>query len=167
MKDVLRIYIGFLPSTEPGGITNPARPTIIDHSRHGGPEGLYSVSGVKFTTSHAVAEKTLNRIRRPKIGSKRPAVPPSIPTMIGNFEFNWMPAPDDKQWKNTLTRLIEEESVVHLDDLVLRRTNLGDNPHRALKLAPEVCSLFPWDKSRCAKELNRLEQALSIERRLL
>ena len=44
---------------EDGQSTLTVRPAIWDHGRHGGPQGLFSVSGVKFTTARLVAEKTL------------------------------------------------------------------------------------------------------------
>ena len=56
--------------------------------------------------------------------------------------------------------MAEEESVVHLDDLVVRRTDLWETPDLAVKLAPSLCSLFSWDDARRATELERLESAL-------
>ena len=35
---------------------------ILGHGDHGGPAGLFSVSGVKYTTSRLVAEKTMRRV---------------------------------------------------------------------------------------------------------
>jgi glycerol-3-phosphate dehydrogenase len=45
-----------------------------------------------------------------------------------------------------------------LDDLILRRTSLGDNPERALKIAPQLCELFDWDEEQKESEINRLEK---------
>ena len=41
----------------------------------------------------------------------------------------------------------------HLDDLILRRTSLGDNPARALQIAPQLCNLFDRTEERCRKEV--------------
>ena len=57
-----------------------------------------------------------------------------------------------------MSNMIIEEAVLHLDDLVLRRTSLGDDPAQALKVAPQLCSLFDWDEPRCQKELARLKK---------
>ncbi len=59
-KDILKIYAGILPATESGKLSK--RPATIDHSVNGGPEGLFSISGVKFTTSRLVAENTIKKI---------------------------------------------------------------------------------------------------------
>ena len=56
--------------------------------------------------------------------------------------------------------------MIHLDDLLFRRTNLGDDPQRAVALAPELCDLFSWDKGRGAAELARLNDLVSIEKQV-
>ena len=56
-------------------------------------------------------------------------------------------------WKNDLKQLIEHESVLHIDDLVYRRTSIGDNPDRVRILAEEIASLFEWDEERKQREL--------------
>ena len=59
-KDIEHIYAGILPATEAGTLAR--REVIIRHRDHGGPVGLFSVSGVKYTTSRLVAEKTMRRV---------------------------------------------------------------------------------------------------------
>jgi len=70
--------------------------------------------------------------------------------------YDWTPDPEDSSWQDELARIIEDESVVHLDDLILRRTSLGDNPRRALRIAPQVCDLFGWTEERCQDEIERV-----------
>jgi hypothetical protein len=41
----------------------------------------------------------------------------------------------------SLARILAREAVEHLDDLVLRRTTLGDQPLRALAAARALCAL--------------------------
>jgi glycerol-3-phosphate dehydrogenase len=171
-NDVLKIFTGFLPVTETGGLKLTTREVIIDHARHGGPRGLYSVSGIKFTTSRLIAEKTLNLISRQGNVKVKPAqmlkdCPPNLLNMVGIFDFDWKPALSNGKWKEDLRKLINEESVLHLDDLLLRRTNLGDNPHRALALALDIYDLFPWNSVRCAEELAALKEAVSIDKHLI
>ena len=72
------------------------------------------------------------------------------------LSYDWMPDPADGSWKLELATMIEEESVIHLDDLVFRRTSIGDNPTRAKKLAPEIASLFDWDENRRRSEVQRI-----------
>lgn len=165
--DVLRIYSGFLPVTAPGGTKLCVREQIVDHNAHGGPRGLFSVSGVKFTTSRRVAEKTLTlvcsrmglRPNEPPLGCSGDAL--SVST-AGLVDFDWHPERGDVVWKETLSRLVEEESVLHLTDLLLRRTNLGDNPDRALSLARELCDVFGWDGGRCKHEIALVKEIVDV-----
>lgn len=57
--EVARVLWGRLPAMAEGSTVPARRPVIHDHGRHGGPEGLVSVSGVKLTTARAVSEKAL------------------------------------------------------------------------------------------------------------
>jgi glycerol-3-phosphate dehydrogenase len=61
-SDIQQVFAGLLPVKTSASIDLSTRPVIIQHHQHGGPEGLYSVSGVKFTTSRCVADKLLSRI---------------------------------------------------------------------------------------------------------
>ncbi len=63
LSEVLRVDAGVLPARRAGSAEPRSRPVIVDHLKHGGPAGLYSVSGVKFTTARSVAARTLDRIR--------------------------------------------------------------------------------------------------------
>ena len=55
-----------------------------------------------------------------------------------------------------LQPIIASQSVLHLDDLLLRRTSLGDDPRQALQLASSLSRLFPWDESRQQEEIQRV-----------
>ena len=54
-EEIMEIRSGLLPH-------KATREVIIDHASKGGPKGFYSVSGVKWTTSRLVAQKTLELI---------------------------------------------------------------------------------------------------------
>ncbi|MEJ5364721.1 MAG: FAD-dependent oxidoreductase [Desulfosoma sp.] len=60
--DIARVFSGLLPAKREGEERLAVREVIIDHGKLGGPDGLYSISGVKFTTARLVAEKTIKRI---------------------------------------------------------------------------------------------------------
>ena len=61
-RNVLHVYAGLLPARTEGD-SEPARHAVIhDHGAHGGPRGLFSISGVKFTTARAVAETALRLV---------------------------------------------------------------------------------------------------------
>ena len=158
-KDILKIYAGILPATDSGKLSK--RPATIDHSEKGGPEGLYSLSGVKFTTSRLVAEKTIKKI----FPEKTPDTYNSIFT--GNddtpditFEYD---QPVDKKNIEILRRIVEEESVVHLSDLVFRRTSLGENPRRALDAIDKLKPLFSGNATWWKEEKQETESRLKVE----
>jgi glycerol-3-phosphate dehydrogenase len=164
--DVLHVFSGFLPVTRPGGTTLTKREVIFDHGRNGGPQGLFSVAGIKFTTARKVAGKTLSMIFREEKGRdghgrrrETEDAPENDESMRGMYDFDWYPRDGDPSWKDPLRRIIEEESVLHLDDLMIRRTSLGDNPARAMKISRETCGIFRWDEDRCRIEIDRLRKS--------
>jgi len=126
---------------------------------------LWSVSGVKFTTARLVAEKTLNRIFPDRkclknLEYETLKMPIDVRNKHGNFDFNWRLEAPDAHWKDFLRSSITEESVLHLDDLVLRRTSLWEDPYKAIDIAPIICNLFNWDDSYRKKEIIRLTENL-------
>jgi glycerol-3-phosphate dehydrogenase len=162
MDEVVYVFSGLLPAKRGGKNFLAVRETIIDHSKHGGPSGLFTVSGVKFTAARSVAEKTL-KLAFAGYGVSDPPLrtPPSPPTPSrGIYDINWFPHQTETRWQGELQSLIAEESVVHLDDLVRRRTTLWDNPRRALSLASTLCKLFPWSEKRCKQEVRVLKEKL-------
>lgn len=129
--DVLQTCPGLLPAAAPGTEELAVREVIHDHQARGGPAGLYSVSGVKFTTARRVAEKTLRRawsaaggLPPYQPGSDRPVEPQSIDPID--------PAALFSQPRRTLApllrRLVQEEAVQSADDLLRRRTDWAAHP---------------------------------------
>lgn len=161
MQEIVRIFSGLLPAAEDGTANLAKREVIVDHGKQGQVAGLYSVSGVKFTTSRLVAEKTLRLVfpecdRAIQATAKR-TVPAEVNQKRGDFSYDWMPAANDTEWLTEMWQIIQDEAVVHLTDLVLRRTSLGDNPERAMRVAPRLCELFGWDVIRTQEELDKLQ----------
>lgn len=165
-REILRIFSGLLPAKESGTAELAKRPVLWHHAAQNGPAGVFSISGVKFTTARLEAEKTLaavfpNRASTIK-AAKRQAAPADLNQRDGLFAYDWMPHAvqdddaADADWLEDLQRIIHDEAVMHLDDLILRRTSLGDNRDRALALAPSLCRLFPWDEARCKAEIARV-----------
>jgi len=164
-KDILHVFSGFLPVTDVGGTTLTTREVIFDHGRNGGPQGLFSVAGIKFTTARKVAGKTLSTIfpegKGGDMHGRRGDMEGAFEndqSLPGMYDFDWYPRDGDPSWKDPLRRIIEEESVLHLDDLMIRRTSLGDNPARAMKISRETCGIFRWDEDRCRLEIDRLRK---------
>jgi glycerol-3-phosphate dehydrogenase len=63
-RDVAEVTVGFLPGAGGGGTALMRRDVIHDHGMAGGPRGLFSVAGIKYTTAGAVAREVLTRARR-------------------------------------------------------------------------------------------------------
>ena len=117
-----RVFSGLMPGQPNGQLGK--REIIVDHAFHGGPEGLFSVSGVKFTTARRVADRLVCRLFPDrKHNRKVPVISPinhSTP-----FEEDFL-ANGTTDW---VGNLVQNESVRLLEDLVLRRTSLGDYPN--------------------------------------
>lgn len=165
--DILHIFAGLLPVTRTGTVKLTTREVIVDHAEHDGPSGLYSISGVKFTTSRSVAEKTLHRIfPEKKLNSdsdlKDFNLPPDSRDERGIFDGNWLPLADESACKAMLGSLLKEEAVQHLDDLVVRRTDLWNDPPSALQVAPTICKLFDWDQQRRRQEIAKLKDKFAF-----
>lgn len=156
MDSIEHVFWGLLPASEAGSTKLAKRAVIYDHASKGGLKGLYSISGIKFTTSRKEAERTIKYILKKKTlkNSIRPMTEDIPPITSVNYE--WMPLEGDTNWKIELKKLIEYESVLHLDDLIFRRTSIGDNFVRVGILAKEIASLFDWDEHRMEIEINNL-----------
>jgi glycerol-3-phosphate dehydrogenase len=146
--DVLRTFAGLLPAEVEGTDRLAVREVLHDHGAAGGPAGLYSMSGVKFTTARAVAEKTL-RIIFPQLstdqnahaGTERP-----IPFHIPDWpEFDRMRHEHPEAAAALVRRIVEEESVVHGEDLMLRRTDWGVDPRAPGGVERAVAGLLETD----------------------
>jgi glycerol-3-phosphate dehydrogenase len=168
-EDILYLFQGLLPAVQDGSTILADHEVILNHVNVGGPRGLYSISGVKFTTARLVAEKTLKLIfpERQVENVASDKTFDSLDNKSNNYkicDFNWFPSQNEDKWKEAMRSIIQEESVQHLDDLIFRRTTLWDNPTRALEIAPILCQLFKWDDNYCHIEMERLRRIIECSR---
>jgi glycerol-3-phosphate dehydrogenase len=144
---IVRVYSGALPASRPGTEELAAREVIVDHGSAGGPAGLWSLSGVKYTTARLVAERALRRIFGPagrdldvQPGSERPApvagLTPSDPAalLVGAG-----PA-----LARAVKDVVAREAVTCMEDLLLRRTDWGTDPARIPQVAAAVTRLLGY-----------------------
>ena len=157
--DVLRVHWGLLPTRWRDSAVPASRPRWVDHGRRGGPDGLFSVSGVKLTTAWAVAKSALGRVaRRRRLpltatrGPQRP--PPAAWTPAESFEP--LLARDPEGAAAEARCLIESESVLFPDDLLLRRTDWGCDPRRGRRIARLLAPLLGWQEEMLAAAVERL-----------
>jgi glycerol-3-phosphate dehydrogenase len=149
--DVLQVYAGLLPARSAGTIDLASREVIHDHGAAGGPRGLFSVSGVKFTTARLVAEKTLARAFGRSLAGVRPEAtrPPPRQGVCGESILDCASPLDGppEQVSARLRALAEQESVLCLDDLLIRRldsTLAARDPGAPARLR----QLLGWDEDR-------------------
>ena len=160
-SEVIRVLAGVLPAKQTGGTKLSSREVIFNHGKKGGVEGFYSVAGVKFTTSRLVASRTLRQIF-PSKKRDEPALKSDF--SVGQYEYDWWPT-EDESWLMALREIVENESVVHLDDLLFRRTSLADNPERGIACSLPVSKLMAemlgWNEQQRCAELEKLADCFS------
>jgi glycerol-3-phosphate dehydrogenase len=143
---VRRVFWGWLPAAAEGSAIPSGRPVIHEHGgAGGGPAGLISVSGVKLTTARAVAEKVLGRVFARR-GERLPAPGwierPAADAPLSLDDFIRLAGRDRVAARTHLRGLVERQSVVHLDDLLLRRTDWG--LHTEAAVAARLCAALGW-----------------------
>lgn len=119
---VRRVFAGLLPANRAGSPELASREVLFDHGALGGVQGLYSVSGVKFTTAGEVARRTLALMGH---GARREVAEPGPPLQGARVltDARQMWRMDETELGAALQRTAQDESVQCLDDLVLRRSN--------------------------------------------
>jgi glycerol-3-phosphate dehydrogenase len=60
--DVHRVLAGLLPAPARGSAALTQRATIVEHGSSGGPHGLVTAVGIKFTTARATALRALTAL---------------------------------------------------------------------------------------------------------
>jgi glycerol-3-phosphate dehydrogenase len=152
-RDVALVHVGLVPG-EGDGSGLFTRHRLIDHQREDGVPGLISVVAVKYTTGRAVAEQAVDLVVA-RLG--RPAAPcrSADRSLPGLF-----PAGDSPRAR-TLSA-VREEMALHLDDVVLRRLDLGTRqPPEAVQVdevAGAMAAELGWDGPRLQSERQRLER---------
>jgi glycerol-3-phosphate dehydrogenase len=161
ISEVIRVFAGLLPGRGTGGQQLADRPTIIDHGSQGGPRNLFSVSGVKFTTARHVAECVLDLALGRQRARRDIAQDQPDPVRADIWSCSPANSRELEQSLSGLRILVEQEAVMHLDDLVLRRSTLWESGHLLSQLAEPLCDLFSWDEERRRVELGRLAAAFA------
>jgi len=161
--EIVSLFSGQLPVTRAGTTELSVNPVILDHHRHGGPRGLFSVSGVKYTTARSMAASVIGQLSpRGSCGaapsaSGLPKRPPSSP-----YALHPRDCPDRIERINRARSLIKCEAPQTLSDLLLRRSNLAFDPAAALVVADDCCVAFGWSGAQRAEQIDRLKDDLEV-----
>ncbi|WP_405375220.1 MULTISPECIES: FAD-dependent oxidoreductase [unclassified Microbacterium] len=194
-SDVVAAYGGLRPLTETAGADTyraSRASELTDHASDGLP-GLVSANGGKYTTSRAFAEKTVGRLARiagRRVGVSRTAHVPldaaDLPDIASATLVQKLygtdadavhalaradrrlaaPTTDDGEILAGVAFAARHEAVVHLTDILLRRTGVGqrgDPGEAVLRQAAEVAGAeLHWSSSRRAEELADARAAVRL-----
>ncbi|MGH7629354.1 MAG: FAD-dependent oxidoreductase [Gemmatimonadales bacterium] len=141
--DVLRVFSGLLPARTEGSAELTVRPGIRVHGSRGGPQGLVSISGVKFTTARLVAEQIcalLDRHRYVRFGAHRGLPRPAARPLLEPAELTRLSQNSLAGAAQEVRDLMAHEAVTCAEDLMLRRTDWGTDPTRE----PEASRVIRW-----------------------
>lgn len=160
-RDVAGVFAGQLPVVRAGSVSLSSSATIVDHREVGGPRGLMTVSGVKFTTARSTAARLVTRVRDLSAAGQREtgSVYPPRPQPT-DFQLSDKNADSFPEQHELLRSLVKDESPQSLGDLLLRRAGLWDVPREAKKRAAAGCAAFGWDGARSELETERLNEEI-------
>jgi glycerol-3-phosphate dehydrogenase len=160
--EISYVLPGLQSATKAGGTSLAKKDVIVDHGKQKGPQGLFSVSGVKLTTSRLVAERTLKLIfgiPTNQLAEDSYKIPQNSENDCWSYTQGELPT--DNDWNQILHSIVRGESVIHLDDLFYRRTTLWEDPKRVTELAQHICQMLDWEKSRSNEEIKHLANLVS------
>jgi glycerol-3-phosphate dehydrogenase len=123
LSNVRRVFAGLLPVTSAGGAELVKREVLLDHGTEGGVGRFYSVSGVKFTTANDVARQVLAMIGVADAPAGEVSEMELSPATALLTDARVLSKMDRAAADAALRRVVDEEAVCLMDDLVLRRTN--------------------------------------------
>ncbi|HOP98037.1 MAG TPA: FAD-dependent oxidoreductase [Verrucomicrobiota bacterium] len=142
---VLRVFSGLLPATAPDTGDTLNRPVLQSHPSSTPKSRFLTVWAVKYTTARAVAEQVMQRFF-PRL-SVRPIQQPAPWEEIDLAVWNPPAHGSEPVFGEIVRRIEREESVVHIDDLLLRRTDWGTLPDSCSAAREAVA---PWLNARAA-----------------
>ena len=162
--DIISTMAGVRPIIASGKGVNPSAERR-DHAVWKA-NGIVSVSGGKLTTFRLIALDALNvagllsdKAHKQAASSKATSFNPAV-KIFGTLGHPLVAMPEGEMLRDTLNWVLNNEQVVHLDDLMLRRTRLGnlltDGGESALPAVREACQkVLGWNDSRWQEEVNR------------
>jgi glycerol-3-phosphate dehydrogenase len=123
-RKVRRVCSGLLPVRTAETTDLTAREVIVDHGSRGGPRGLYSVTGIKFTTARRVGERAVDQMLVAKqgapLGDERPQLSPATSLLLDGARVAGM---NTDEAVRLIRAVAAAESAITAQDFCLRRTN--------------------------------------------
>ena len=157
--EITLVHRGIVPAARVNGrLSLLAHPRITDHAGQGAAR-LISVTGVKYTTARAVAERVVDLVVR-KLG--RPRVPcRTAGTLLPGAGLIDSPPPAD-----LIGTAVRDEMAHTLVDVVVRRTGLGaagyPGDEVARRVAVAMGRLLQWSDDKLASEVASLRRFYAL-----
>jgi glycerol-3-phosphate dehydrogenase len=131
---------GYLPAVAPGSEIQAKRPVVVDHGAAGGPAGLYSLSGVKWTTARALAASFFKGLglAEPADLSARPGR--GAAPELSAEAFLALPDAEARRW---LAGMQHETAALTVEDVLERRTGWSADPRHGAAVAERLAHLWP------------------------
>ena len=141
---VRRVMAGVLPAGRPNSAELSRRALFHAAADAGGPEGLYSLVGVKYTTAPIVAARAVAEILggEPALTHGGPVLP-AVREVPDWTTFALWADRDPEAAGELVDAIVREESVREPDDLLLRRTDWGLDPRTRSLADARVRQLRP------------------------
>jgi glycerol-3-phosphate dehydrogenase len=141
LSNVRRVFAGLLPAKRTGSNEIAKREVVLSHAATGGPRGLFSVSGVKWTTASDVAGQVLKMMGFDRSSSDDDVALPlasATPALTDAAAFLRL---DDGSARPLLQEVIAEECALQVDDVVLRRASWATTETDLARLRERVARL--------------------------
>lgn len=159
--DIKRIFWGLLPAKRLGSDELATESVSLDHGQQGGPNGLFSVSGVKFTTARSTASRLITLMKGNVTGSGIVGLPNRpAPAMYDLHPDN---CSDRVERIRRARVLIDNEAPQSLVDLIIRRCDMVGDPDAAMSIAFDCCTAFGWSSEQSNVQMKELSTFLNLQ----
>lgn len=143
-EHVLRVMSGLVLARRPHTVELSQRSILRAASESNGPEGLLTLIGSRYTTAPIAAEAAVAEILDEQKPPDRSAKePPPVREVPDWTTFGLWADRDPEAAGALLDAIVQEESVVEPDDLLLRRTDWGLDPRERNRTYARIGQLRP------------------------
>ena len=156
MDRVSCVWGGQVSASYAGSTTATDRPVVVDHTEYGGPSGLISVSGVKYTTARKLAQRVVAMLPGPPVAPLEDVPSDEQAACVPGYGDASAGAID----ASLLATIVRNESVTCAEDLVFRRTGLWQDPAAAEACLPAIAQALGMSAEDSETELARLRMSL-------
>lgn len=160
VDDVIATWAGVRPLVAPRHEKEGAPSDVSrNHEIRMGEPGWFDVAGGKLTTYRLMAEQTIDQVGR-HLGARLPRSRTAELPLTAGPSSGVLPPPIEQ---NVVVETCRQEWVVHLDDLLLRRTSWhfyhANQGEIAEKAAHWMAEVLGWNPERIELELKRYQDA--------